>query len=228
MVLAWSGVEEETPGPDGFIVVFLKHNWSVIKEDLMTAVQYFYQLHDQHLWHLNTAHILLIPKKPDAKVVGDFRPISLTHCVGKLLSKLLSSRLAPELNAIVSRAQSAFIKKGSIQDNFLYTQNVIKALHRSKMDGLFLKLDIAKAFDTVRWDFLMEVLEQFGFGRRWRGWVTSLLASSSSAILLNGTRGEWFRHYTRSSLSDVIHLGNGASAATASAGNRGGVLVTYQ
>jgi hypothetical protein len=49
-----------------------------------------------------------------AKTVGDFRPISLTHSIAKLLSKLLANRLGPELNSMVSRAQSAFIKKRSI------------------------------------------------------------------------------------------------------------------
>jgi retron-type reverse transcriptase len=89
--------------------------------------------------------------------------------VAKLFSKLLANRLAYELNELVSRAQSAFIKRPSIQDNFLYMQNLIRALHRSKQSALFLKLDIAKAFDNVRWDYLMEVLEQYVFGSRWRG-----------------------------------------------------------
>ena len=59
-----------------------------------------------------------------------------------------------------------------------------------------LKLDIAKAFDTVRWDFLLEVLDRMGFGHRWRAWITTLLASASSTVLLNGTRGRWFSHNT--------------------------------
>jgi hypothetical protein len=96
---------------------------------------------------------------------------------------------------VVSRAQSAFIKRRSIQDNFLYTQNLVRALHRSKRPGLFLKLDIAKAFDSVRWDYLMEVLEHFGFGVRWRGWISCLLSSSSTSILLNGSRGNWYKHF---------------------------------
>ena len=162
----------------------------------MQAVEYFYDQHGQHLSHLNSAHIILIPKKADATTVTDFRPISLTHSIAKIFSKLLASRLGPELNALVSRAQSAFIKKRSIHDNFLYTQNLIKALHRSKQPGLFLKLDIAKAFDTVRWDYLMEVLEHFDFGSRWRGWVSALLATASTSVLLNGSRGAWFKHYT--------------------------------
>jgi hypothetical protein len=108
----------------------------------------------------------------------------------------LASRLVLELNSLVSKAQSAFIKRHSIQDNFLYTQNFIRALHRNKEPGLFLKLDIAKAFDSVRWDFLMEVLQQYGFGIKWRNWVSALLATSSSAVLLTDSRGEWFGHFT--------------------------------
>ena len=68
-------------------------------------------------------------------------------------------------------------------------------MHRSKKSGLFLKLDIAKALDSVRWDFLMEVLDQFGFHARWRAWISTLLGSSSTSVLLNGVKGKWFRHF---------------------------------
>jgi hypothetical protein len=140
---------DKAPGPDGFIGIFFKSSWNIIKGDLVHALHYFYNQHPQHPSHLNTAHNMLLPKKEDAYVVTDFRPVSLTHSIAKILSKILASRLAPELNGMVSRAQSAFIKRRSIQDNFLYTQNLTKALHRAKQPGLFLKLDIAKAFGTV-------------------------------------------------------------------------------
>lgn len=103
---------DKAPGPDGFIGTFLKKSWPAIKGDVMHAVQFFYQQHSQHLSQLNTTHIVLVPKKVEAMSVGDFRPISLTHTFAKLLSKLLANRLAPELNSMVSRAQSAFIEKG--------------------------------------------------------------------------------------------------------------------
>jgi len=123
---------------------------------------------------------VLLPKKEDALKVGDFRPISLSHSITKLISKLLAIRLSTDLDKLVSRAQSAFIKKRSIHDNFLYTQNLIRELHKAKRPSLFLKLDIAKAFDTVRWDYLQEVLQQLGFGPRWRSWVTTLLGTANS------------------------------------------------
>ena len=53
-----------------------------------------------------------------------------------------------------------------------------------------LKLDINKSFDTVDWAFLMEVMQQFGFGPKWIAWVDDLLASSSTRVLLNGILGE--------------------------------------
>jgi hypothetical protein len=168
---------DKAPGPDGFIGVFQKQNREVIKSDLLSDVDYFFRMHDQHLSQLCTAHIVLIPKVADAKRVGDFRPISLTHSVAKLISKLLANILAPELDGLVSRAQSAFIKRCSIQDNFIYAQNTIRAFHRGKQPGLFLKLDIAKAFDSVRWDFLLEVL----------AWMGLLL----TGILINYNSTEW-------------------------------------
>jgi hypothetical protein len=42
----------------------------------------------------------------------------------------------------------------------------------------------------------MEVLQQMGFGDRWRGWVSTLLATTSSAVLVNGSRGRWYKHYS--------------------------------
>ena len=105
-------------------------SWGVIKEDLLAAVNFFFNQHEQHFQHLNSAHLILIPKRSDAQQIGEYRPISLTHSVAKIVSKLLAIRLAPFLNQLVSRAQSAFIKKRSIHDNCLCTQNLVRDLHR--------------------------------------------------------------------------------------------------
>jgi hypothetical protein len=109
--------------------------------------------HYQHFNHLSNAHVILLPKKNEASGMSDYRPISLclTHSIAKLLSKLLASSLAGSLNDIISRSQSASIKRWCIQDSFLYTQNIIRELHRGKVPALFLKLDIAKAFESARW-----------------------------------------------------------------------------
>jgi hypothetical protein len=73
-------------------------------------------------------------------------------------------------------------------------KNVIKQAHKRKSPLIFLKLDIAKAFDSLNWAFLLKVLEVMGFWQRWRDLVSLILATSSSRILLNGQLGKPFVH----------------------------------
>jgi hypothetical protein len=67
----------------------------------------------------------------------------------KIVTTVLTNRLGPELDNLVSINQAAFIRKRYIHDNFMYVQEVIKDLHKRKILALFIKLDIAKAFDFV-------------------------------------------------------------------------------
>lgn len=91
-------------------------------------------------------------------------------------------------------SQSAFIKRRCIHENFLHVRNILHSLHRKKIPGLFIKLDISKAFDSVSWPFLLEVLTALGFGHRFRSWLCSLFAMTNSKVLLNGRPGKSFRH----------------------------------
>ncbi|KAM0881450.1 hypothetical protein ACQ4PT_032931 [Festuca glaucescens] len=143
-------------GPDGFIGAFFKACWDIIKADITAAILHLANLRGGCANLINSANIILIPKRPDAAGLADYRPISLIHSLSKIFSKLLANRLAPILPDIVSNCQSAFVKKRSIHDNFLHVQNLIKELHSSKTACLFLKLDISKAFDSVGWAYLLE------------------------------------------------------------------------
>lgn len=51
---------------------------------------------------------------------------------------------------------------------------------------LLFKLDITKAFDSIRWDYLMALLQRLGFPVKWRDWLGALLYTSTSQVLLNG------------------------------------------
>jgi hypothetical protein len=65
-------------------------------------------------------------------------------------------------------------------------QNMVCDLQRAKYSMVFINLDIAKAFDNVQWDYLMEVLTQMGFGTQRWSWVTTLPHTSTSTVFLNG------------------------------------------
>jgi hypothetical protein len=186
--------KQKSPGPNGYIGIFFKTCWNIIKDDIMAALQQFYDMNQQDLHFLNQALMMLIPKKENAVRVSDFRPISLIHSFAKLVSKLLANRLAPELSKMISYNQNSFIKKRCIHDNFLFVQQVIKDLHSKMVPALFIKLDISKAFDSVNWSYLLDIMSYLGFGLRWRNWILALWATSSSSFLLNGEPDLRIRH----------------------------------
>jgi hypothetical protein len=66
---------------------------------------------------------------------------------------------------MVSHNQSAFIKGQTILDNFMLVQQTTKLLHHHKLARILLKLDITKAFDSVSWPFLLEVMQLWALGR---------------------------------------------------------------
>jgi hypothetical protein len=132
---------------------------------------------------LNEANIILLPKKEGIEKNEDFKPISLINSVTKIFMKLPSLRLAPVMANIISNCQSAFIKGRNIHDNFLYVHSMARKFHQNISPMLLIKLDISKAFDSIRWNYL---LTRFGFPTRWRNWIASVLDTSSSPVLLNG------------------------------------------
>ena len=59
---------------------------------------------------------------------------------------------------------------------------------------MLLKVDIAKAFDSVAWPFLLEALQHLGFSRRWMDWISALLSTASTRVTLNGRLGRRICH----------------------------------
>ncbi|XP_076888771.1 secreted RxLR effector protein 78-like [Bidens hawaiensis] len=48
-------------------------------------------------------------------------------------------------------------------------------------------IDFEKAFDNVKWNFLMSIMEQMGFPDKWCKWILRILSSARSSVLVNGS-----------------------------------------
>lgn len=80
------------PGPDGISVRYLLDCWYLIHEDVFQMARVY---HDEFTLppDINSSFISLVPKKPNRRVIPDFRPISLINCSLKIILKLLATRL---------------------------------------------------------------------------------------------------------------------------------------
>jgi hypothetical protein len=131
----------------------------------MQALHVFWLLDFRSFFLVNQAYMILLRKKPDAECVQDFRQISLIHSLSKLITKTLSLHLAPHMESLVMPDQSGFIKGQALYDNFRTVQLLAKSPHARRLPTVLLKIDIAKAFDTVSWPFLFDVLRHMGFSQ---------------------------------------------------------------
>jgi Reverse transcriptase (RNA-dependent DNA polymerase) len=102
----------------------------------MLVLQHFYH-HSLHVAKLNHAMVCLIPKEKDLRIVQKYIPISLVDCCYKIISKILTNRLAPFMNNLVDNTQTVFIQGR-------YTQTAHEIIHHTKHaknKGIVLKVN---------------------------------------------------------------------------------------
>lgn len=68
----------------------------------------------------------------------------------------------------------------------------INSMVVSKEKSMFIKLDMAKAYDRVKWEILHKILIAFGFSQECVNWMMRCVSSLSFHILINGESPELF------------------------------------
>lgn len=108
-----------------------------------------------------------------------------------MITKVMTNRLQPVITSLVEDDHTGFIKGRCISKNFVYAAELLSCCFKRKAPTVVLKLDFWKAFDSVNWDSLDQILKARGFCHRWRSWVSSILTTGKTSILLNGVPGNW-------------------------------------
>ncbi|GJU97790.1 RNA-directed DNA polymerase, eukaryota [Tanacetum coccineum] len=190
----WACGENKSPGPDGFTFEFFRRFWDVIGPDFCLAVKWFFD-HNSFAKGCNSSFIALIPKVLDPKFVNDYRPISLIGSLYKVVTKILAIRLSSVLDSLISEVQSAFLPNRQILDGPFVINEVLSWCKHKRHQAMIFKVDFAKAYDSVRWDFLDDVLLSFGFGLKWRSWILGSLSSGKASVLVNGSPTSEFQFH---------------------------------
>lgn len=181
----WECDSSKSPGPNGFNMCFFKACWFIIKNDLMRVVHEFHS-NGRLVKGSNSSFIVLIPKKDGACGLNQFRPISLIGCLYKVIAKVLSRRLKMVMHKLIGEPQSAFISGRNILDGAVVLNEVVEEAKKSKKERLVFKVDFTKAFDTVDWAYLLDMLHHMNFPAKWIRWMSGCISSASANVLLNG------------------------------------------
>ncbi|KAG7578003.1 Reverse transcriptase domain [Arabidopsis thaliana x Arabidopsis arenosa] len=182
----------KSPGPDGFTCEFFKETWSVVGSDFVVAIQSFFKTGFLPKG-VNSTILALIPKKKEAKVMKDYRPISCCNVLYKVISKILANRLKTLLPRFISANQSAFIKDRLLMENLLLATEIIKDYHKDSVSPrCAMKIDISKAFDSVQWSFLLNTLRALHFPETFIHWIKICITTASFSVQVNGELAGYF------------------------------------
>lgn len=137
-----------SPGKDGFTGYFCRSCWSIIKEDVFPFVLDFFKA--AYMLRDVSVTTLVLISKITTRQLGDYRPISLDNLCGKIISKILASRLAPLLPKLVDEEHAGFVHGRNISQHIILAQQLIRDLSRKTTGGnIVFKGDMAKAYDQL-------------------------------------------------------------------------------
>lgn len=128
----------------------------------------------------------LIPKKGDLQRIENWRPVTLCNVDYKIVCKAIGLTLNSVMSSIIGPEQSYCVPGRSIHDNIAVAKHLVDYCNRSNVPMAMVSLDQHKAFDSVSHEYLLTVLDAFGFPPRFIGIIRGLYGASSALIKHQG------------------------------------------
>ncbi|XP_072009068.1 ATP synthase subunit C lysine N-methyltransferase isoform X1 [Engystomops pustulosus] len=176
---------DKAPGVDGMPMELYKKFGGILLPKLLKVFEESFEKGDLPR-SMKEAIIVVIPKEgKDPQVPESYRPISLLSTDVKILAKTLSNRLIRVIPSIIHSDQTGFMPQKSTSINIRRLLLNLQIPADNIGQRAVLTLDAAKAFDSVEWQYLWEVMRVIGFGPNFISWVKVLYSA-------NGELSEWF------------------------------------
>jgi hypothetical protein len=181
-----------TPGPDGLSNTYLKKLWGIIGPIILEAWEYSIRINTLPPSH-KTSLLRLIPKAgKDSKLLKNWRPITLSNCDHKLITRLYNNRLLKTVGDKISQVQTAYIKGRSISDNLRLLNAAVNVVdYEEDINATIIALDAQKAFDSVSHSYILQVLRKAGLTKMIP--IFQLLYKDlKNDIIINGSIGRGY------------------------------------
>ena len=135
---------------------------------------------------LTRSVMTLIYKKGDRKLLKNYRPITLTTTDYKILAHIMADRLQNVMPVIINRDQAGYIKGRNIGNNIRIVEDLIHYAKLNNTDCTFCAVDFEKAFDSLSWEFMLNIMKKYNFGPNCIKWISVLYTNPTIQIKNNG------------------------------------------
>ena len=183
----------KSPGCSGFTAEFYKFFYNDIKQILLDSLNYDLS-HGKLALERRRGILTLIPKKDKNRLfLKNWRPLTLLNTDYKILAKALANRLIKHLPLLVNDDQTGYITGRFMGCNIRLVEDIIIFTTENKVEGILLVIDFEKAFDSLRWTFIMQTLKFFGYGEKFMGYIKTMYNDIYTAVTNNGYISDWFK-----------------------------------
>ena len=93
---------------------------------------------------------------------------------------------------LINEDQTGFVAGRYIGDNLRTIYDIIHYLEEKHLSGLLVSIDFEKAFDSVNWTYMHNVMRTFGFGTEICQWIASFYKDIKSYVIVNGKVSQGF------------------------------------
>ena len=173
-------------GTDGFSSEFFKVFWKKIGIFVMRSVKHSYNIGELSLIQRQGIITLLPKENKSRQKITNYRPICLLNTVYKIASASKANRIKTVIDKLISRDQSGFISGRYIRDNTRLVYDLMQFVDEKKIPGLLLLIDFEKAYDSLSWSFMKNVLKLFNFGPSIIKWISTFYNKTQVAINQGG------------------------------------------
>jgi len=176
----------KSPGPDGVHPRVLKELASELAIPLTKIFKSVMETgRIPQSWKI--AHISPIFKKGDKRDPSNYRPVSLTCIVSKILEKIIRDCLMDHLrlNNFVSNKQFGFLRGRSANLQMIRVMDDWTKCMDQGMTVDVIYMDFMKAFDKVPHDHLLHKLQNLGIHHKILLWLRDFLKDRSQVVSYN-------------------------------------------
>ena len=137
--------------------------------------------------------VITLPKKGNLQLCQNYRPISLISHPSKAMLKIILNRLQPQAEEIIAE-ERAGVRAGRSTTEQIFNLRILceKYLqHQQIFYHVF--IDLKKAYDRVWHEALWPTMRKYNINASIIRAIENLYDKAQSAVLFNGSTGEWFR-----------------------------------
>ena len=186
---AIGGVSNDTaPGFSRIPYRAIKWAWKVYSAEMTFIYKTALQLGVHHdSWKRAITVVIPKPGKPSYSAPRAYRPIQLLECLGKILEKIVASRLMHDIGKhnLVPLVQFGGRTASSCVDAGLSLVHDIQSGWKHGLVASTLAIDVKGFFDKINHERLVHVLWEMGFPPQISKWVQSFLLNRQAALRLD-------------------------------------------